>query len=230
MTQLASTGGTQITRPQTTGRTVLQGEDAEDTLIPRIHIYQGLPAERDQYGDHKPGTLVNTVTFEEVQVAGFIPIFGWKEWIKFREPRGSGIDYRTRNKAEVPPEDLEFDRVNGKGPKCTVFINFCVLPEGTQEPLVLSFKSTSIAAGRTLNTLEKMRGGKGPGLYAIELQKRQNSKGSWLSPRIRPLGAPKPEDLELAEALANSLSPETVKTNIEDSGGEDGSDFDPNAA
>jgi hypothetical protein len=229
MTTLANSNPGGIARPQAAGRTILQGEDAEDTLIPRVHIYQGLPAERDQYGDHKPGDFINTVTFEQIQLAGFVPIFGWKEWIRFADQRGGGLMYRTRNKAEVPPEDLEFDRVNGKGPKCTTFINFCVLPEGTPEPLVLSFKSTSIAAGRTLNTLEKMRGSKGPGLYAIELQKRQNSKGSWLSPRIRPLGDPKPEDAELAEALANSLSPETVKTNVED-GGEDGPDFDPNAA
>jgi hypothetical protein len=235
MTTLANSnaGGNAITRPQASGRTILAGEDAEDTLIPRIHIYQGLPEERENFGPHEPGAFINTITKDETPNAPFVPIFGWVEYIKFNEPRGSGIAYRTRNKSEVAPEDLEFrDRPDGKkGPACTKFINFAVLFAGNPEPMVLSFKSTSLNAGRTLNTLEKMRGSKGPGLYQVELDKKRNSKGAWLSPRIRPLGNPTPEDLELAEAFANSLSPETVKTNLDDSGADEGEGggFDPNA-
>ena len=230
MTQLAQTNGGAITKPQAAPRRILRGEEEEDTIIPRLHIFQGLPAERDQYGDQPPGTIINTVSGEPIDGRKFVPIFGWVEWIRFREPRGSGIDYRTRDKSQIDPKDLEFDRASGKPPKATKFINFCVLVEGQDDPLCLSFKSTSLTAGKTINTLEKMRGAKGPGYYALELNKKSNSKGAWLAPRIRPLGDPPADMKELAEALFNSMSPDLVSTNVDaDSIAGDGPDFDPSS-
>lgn len=228
MTQaLANTTQGAITRPQS--RNILSGEEEDDVIIPRVHIMQGLPAEKEMYGKLDEGTFVNTVTGEIIDGRRFIPVFGWVEYIKFRESRGSGIEYRTRNKSDVPPEDLAFDTQNGKPPACTRFINFAVLFEGTSDLVVLSFKSTGIAVGKTLNTLEKYRGSKGAGLYEISLKPKKNAKGAWLHPQIRPLGDPQPDDKAMVEGFAMSMSPADVKTNFDQSGDEPGGNFDPNA-
>lgn len=222
-----------ITKPQRQSSSRLQGEEDDDIILPRLHLFQGLPSERQIYGDHREGDLINTLSGEKIAsrdaLPKFVPIFAWNLWIKFKEPRGAGIDYMTREKKDVPAADLEWvETPKGRKPGVTKIMNWVCLFEGHSEPMVLSFKSTSIKAGQTLNTLEKMRGdsGKGFGLYALELQPRSNSQGAWLSPKIRPAGDPPAEMGEIALGLFNSLSGNlSVTTNVEDVSDED--DFDP---
>lgn len=203
----------------------LQGAEPEDIVLPRIHVFQGLPKERELYGDYREGDLINTLTKEKVAVNRFVPIFGWVEWIKFREPRGSGLEYRTRDKLQVPAKDLEWDRVNGKPPAATKTVNWACLLDGGEAPVVFSFKTTALKTGQTINTLETMRGHRGPGMYELTLRKKENAKGKWLSPEVRPVGDPTPEQAALVQALFDSLSGATVTTNLE----EDPGQFDPEA-
>src|SRR5436305_13902028 len=88
----------------------LQGEDVEDTILPRLHIFQGQQEERQIYGDHKEGDLLNILSGEVVAVKGqypkIVPIFGWNLWIKYKEPRRTGVVYMTRERAQVPDDDF----------------------------------------------------------------------------------------------------------------------------
>ncbi len=221
----ASEGGT-ISKP-TAPASRLQGSDQDDLILPRIHIFQGLPDERKKYGDFKPGDFIDTLTMEKVDARKFAPIFGYKQWIRWSQNRGEGMVYSHREKDQVPPADLEWDETandpKDKPPKAQEYINWVILFEGETAPHVLSFTKTSIKAGRTINTLERMRGTKGAGFYAIELKEKQNSKGTWLSPQIRPAGDPPGDVSTMVEDYYSSLSGMKVDTNMaEDAGG-----FDP---
>jgi hypothetical protein len=220
----------------------LQGEDVEDTILPRLHIFQGQQEERQIYGDHKEGDLLNILSGEVIATKGaypnIVPIFGWNLWIKYKEPRRTGVVYMTRDRSQVPDDDLKWQkRPDGRSYKPAVqHINWVCLLEGHSDPLLFSFKVSSIDAGRTINTLEKQRsaGGKGFGFYGIGLRTKPYSQGSCLVPTIRPLGDPPQEMNELAMALYNSLSGRTdlmdeadeTATNVPDAGE---SDFNPDA-
>jgi hypothetical protein len=245
-TTLVPAGGNVPARAQTRAPSRLQGEEAEDTIFPRIHIFQGLPAEKEIYGKHEDGDLINTLSGEtlttKAQLAKkrFVPVFGWVEYIKFRTPRGSGIEYRERDKRKVPAADLVWDRQSGRPPAATKIINWVCLFEGVDAPVVMSFKSTNLKTGQTINTLENGRPEGKPGFYALDLQQRKNSKGAWLHPAVRPAGDP-PADLAAKAATAlTRYNPDTVSTNLDDAPDVDedeeaaasaasGRGFDPNA-
>lgn len=225
MTQLATRNGNggAITKPVNPR---FQNEEPEDVILPRAHLYQGLPAEAEQYGDgFKPGDIINQLTGEKIKSRKFTPILAWNQWTKWKEPRGSGIEYTLRNKRDVPPEDLEWDREGGKPPVAQQSMNFVVLFDGLDTPLVLSFKSKSLKAGRSLNSIEKIRGARGPGFYELQTKKEQNAKGTFLVPVIRPIGDPPKALKEAADGFFASMGGAQVEV-----AGEDVEpDFDPDA-
>jgi hypothetical protein len=240
MTQaLATSGGVlAANRQQQQPPSRFRNEEPEDTILPRVHIFQGLPKEEEIYGRRADGTrweagdLINTLNGEKIDSNKFVPILGWPEWICFREPRGSGIEYKFDDKSRVPPQDLEWtgEGSNQLPPRATKSMNFAVIFEGIDEPLVLSFKTTSINAGKSLNQLEKFRGNKGPGFYSLDLQSKQNAKGKWLSPKIRPIGNPSGEMKAQAETMFEMLSGVKVTVaeepgdGLDDAGGEGSGD------
>lgn len=218
-----STNGGTLGRPTAAGGR-LQGADQEDLILPRIHIFQGLPAEVKQYGkEFSQGDLVNTLTGEKVEARKFTPIYGYKEWICWKEPRGAGIEYRHKSdeKHLVPAEDLLWS--GDEPPRAQVYINWIVLFEGTDIPMVLSFTKTGMNAGKTINTLEKLRGKKGPGMYSIEMKEKSNDKGTWVSPQIRPAGDPPAEMTAVSTGLYESMSGVTVQVDLGDGA------FDPDS-
>lgn len=223
-------GGGTISKP-TAPVSRLQGADQDDLILPRVHIFQGLPEERKRYGEFKEGDFINTLTMEKIEARRFAPIFGYKQWIRWAEKRGEGMVYSHREKSQVPPEDLEWDdsavRREDKPPRAQEYINWVVLIEGDDSPHVFSFTKTSLKAGRTINTLEAMRRDRGIGLYAIELKSKTNDAGTWLQPQIRPAGDPPLEMASLVVEFFNSLSGRPVETNLtaEDAPGE----FNPEA-
>jgi hypothetical protein len=209
-----------ISRPQTVAAGRLQGAESQDFVLPRVHIYQGLPSEAKLYGKgFAPGDLINVVTNEKIVSTRFVPILGYKQWIKWKEPRGSGVEYNFREKSQVPAEDLTWE--GDQAPTAQEYINYVVLFEDMQSPVILSFTKTGLNAGRAINTCESMRRNKAPGLYSIELQEKSNDKGAWLSPRVRPAGDPPANMAELAAMFFESMSGQEVKTSDPE--------FDPDA-
>jgi hypothetical protein len=203
----------------------LEGAEAGDFVLPRIHIFQGLPAETKQYGKFDQGDLINVLTNQKVSGTTFMPLFGFKQYIKWKEPRGSGLEYNLRDKRQVPPEDLTWS--GDQPPVAQEYINWVVLFEGEDTPCILSFTKTSLNAGRTINTLEVMRAkaNKSPGQYRLEMQEKSNDKGAWVSPRISPAGEPSAELSATATAWFDTLNPQAVaEQNVPDAKDE----FDPN--
>lgn len=217
MTDLAvpQTSGTALALPSSDSR--LSGFGAEDFILPQAHIIQGLPKEKDKYGKMvNTGDVINTLTLErlfaydpdERKLTGentFIPLAGFPEWVYW--PKGEQRPvYRHRNKHMVPPEDLEWGDEGGKrippsATQCFVFI--CLFAADPSMPLAITFKKTSIKAGQTLLSLEKLRGAKGPGLYAMTFKKASNDDGSWITPVITPKGNPDESLMAIASQFGN---------------------------
>jgi hypothetical protein len=174
--------------------------DTNDLRLPRAHLYQGLPDERKRYGKHEPGDWVNTLTQEKISPMQFMPIAFGKQFIKWNEPRGTGFAYSTTDKARVPVADLQWD--GDQPPACTEYITVLAVFVGESFPVLLSFSGTSLAAGKTLYTLDKVRGNKGSGLYTIETKEKQNDKGAWLGQSPKSLGNPPAALVELASQFA----------------------------
>jgi hypothetical protein len=210
--------------PQVAGGRFANADEA-DLIIPRVQLFHGTAEEKEKYGKHEDGDFINTMTMETIGVSGmkFVPLIGWKEWIKFKEPRGTGLDYRTRNKSEVPPADLAWtsEGPNRKGPAATEFINWAVLivdADGnlSEVPVVFSFKRTSFKTGQTLISQENFyRGNKGPGFYAMDVAKKSTAKGPTLIPKLRPLGDPPAEMKDAIAAALARMQGVNVETNID---------------
>jgi hypothetical protein len=218
-----------LARPMAPAKSRLEGGDRDDQIMPRIHMFQGLPAEVKEYGKgYSPGDLINTVTREKIEQRNFIPILGYKEWLRWKEPRGTGLEYKKRIKTDVPPEDLVWNEAETdpkkRQPRATETINWLVMFDGDAMPVVLGFSRTSLNAGKTINTLETMRGNRGPGLYSFDFREKSNDKGAWVTPVIRPVGDPSPEMVQIANLLFESFSGTTIETNP------DNGEFDPDAA
>jgi len=194
----------------------MEGEDRSDFLIPRIIVHQGDIAEKF-YGVHEKGTLLDTSTKEPIPSVRFVPLAAWKEYIRWNEELGSAPVYATRDRAEVPDEDLAW---NGEEPPaCTVYRNFAVLFEGMTMPVVLSMsdaKKAQRTAGKLLNQLEKTRAasGKGRGLYEVRIVDCENKKGKWKDMQVQPVGNPSEEFAEQAAMWIATISGAEVRTNV----------------
>lgn len=197
-TELATQqGGALAERSQFARDYRMEGEDSSDAVIPRIILHQGDISEK-YYGQHPKGTLLHSITTEPVEARRFTPVgIAWKEWMKFGDKFGEKMAYKTRNKAEVPADDLEWH--GDEPPAASLFYNFVVMFDGTDEPVCLSLKGSSKmqrSAAMSLNQMEKVRSGRGmaPGFYELEVVDRENDKGKWKDLKIRPVGNP-PEKL-----------------------------------
>lgn len=229
MTTLATADnpGGAITKAQA-GEFEMVGGGKDDLIYPRLHVVQALKSEAEKYGKLEEGTLVNSVTGEviaspkDIPALRFVLITGWIEWIKFKELRGSGIEYRylqTNPHAppkEIPAADLEWTvKANGrKSRAATKFMNFMVLLENDPSPLILSYKGTSANHGRTLNTMQQLRGNRGRGLFGLSLKDEKNDMGSWVSVKPTSQGDPSPELADLAKQIAMSLAGKTVVMDV----------------
>ena len=94
-----------------TGFGSMANAEQEDFSIDRLCLIQGTATEIEMYGQHDRGTWVLSSTGAAFDVDGrkFIPISGWNEWIKYSEGGiGSGIEYRTMIKEDIPAADLEW--------------------------------------------------------------------------------------------------------------------------
>lgn len=213
------------------GGSRLEGADNDDLVLPVVKMFQDTSDERKRYGkDFGLGDLVLTIGehAEKLGTRAFIPLKGWKSWIKWNEPRGTGMEYNHTVRSEVPPDDLEW-----KGdvpPAATESINYIVLFDGQEMPAVIRFSKTSLKSGKTLNTLESLRGKRGPGLYELGFAEKSNDQGTFAVAQVRPKGDPAEDLLLQASILFEQVSGSSVVASDEqEHGAEEGSGFDPEA-
>ena len=204
-----------------------EGFTADDLVMPQAHIVQGLPAELEKFGDVKRGDVVNTLTLEKIfshdpkadKLDGdntFAVIAAWPEWVNWPKDAERPL-YKTRNRNEVPPADLEWREDNGKRipPNAAQHYLFVVQFNSQEIPLALVFKRTSAKAGQTLLSLEKMRGRGNGGLYGMKFRVEGDSKQSWIVPQITPKGNPTAELKERVAAMTAGFAGKRIEVQDE---------------
>ncbi|MCC6661727.1 MAG: hypothetical protein IT437_12675 [Phycisphaerales bacterium] len=190
------------------GGAIIEGGD-QGVQISRLALYQGTSTEQAAYPDSnfKRGDFFDTLEGRAVgQKVRIVPIFGWKSWVRF--DRGSAAPiYSTRNKAEVPPEDLEWH--DKSPPLATECVNVVCAVEGEAWPYLLVFKRTGLKAwNKNVGPMEARRGStsQGPGLYELSSVEDKNPEGqAYKRITARFVGNPTPELVSLAAGVKRKL-------------------------
>lgn len=188
----------------------------EELRLPRITMIQAMsPTAQD--GTHRPGSLVNSLTQEEIPAPCVItPCFMFKNVIKFA-PResGGGIIYKTTAITPEVSEDLRW--VGDQKPSATAFINAVCLVQGQEGmPMVASFCKTSYKTGQDLYTLVQLSG-KDWWSYSYELttKKTTNTKGTFYTFHVKRMQKTTPEVAETAAHLCAMVKNMGVETDYE---------------
>lgn len=180
-----------------------QGEiSARDLIIPKILVMQGLS---DLVSENKAklGDLVDNV--EQKVLGGFdkpievVPFHMEKKYIISRRKKGEA-KFEFERYEDYAGQEYPFEKAEGEDLiKYEYTLQFYVLrPEDTSMPYVLSFKSTSLRAGKVLSTQMFVRNraaGLAPAAYVIELssKKEKNDKGTFAVMEVKPKGRTAPE-------------------------------------
>lgn len=181
---------------------------AAEMKIPVLHLFQGSNKEREQYGKHEPGVWVESLSLQEVSYGtAFIPVLGRAMrivWHSRDHGEGEGMVEKYPKGTQVPPEYQNDQRYDVEDH----FDLYCMVA-GRSLPHVIRFRSTSLDAVKSLNTLERERYAdkRPPGVYRLaEPRQRSNKKGNWYVPVLQPAGDPGAEALAKWERLARFLA------------------------
>jgi hypothetical protein len=179
--------------------------DQTDVTIPRLALCQSMSDERKR-GDSKfiPG-LEEGMYFNSVSKKIYgdnvlvVPVFFYRTRIRFEDrEKGGGILCQAQD-AKTGVGDPGGDClscklsqfVDGERPGCTEFKNMAclVVPEEglpkLEDAVIFGFKSTSIKAAKTWNTLLRMRGlDYFSSIFEVTSKIEKNSKGTYYIPSI----------------------------------------------
>ena len=176
------------------------GVDREDLIIPRAKLMQALSPELTEGLEGiKVGSVINSLT-KEVLPQEFIPIFMFKNYIRFN-PRSKDdpnfdsefdpgaviwkstdpLDPKVKAEAKFGP--------NGEKPVATTFINFFSYFPGVPMPIIVSFSKTSYKAGKNLLSLAKFCGGDMfSRKYKLVSQMETNDIATYAVLKVAPIG------------------------------------------
>lgn len=145
------------------------GDDKEDLIIPRAKLLQGLSPEIvDGLPGLSTGMIINSVT-KEVLPGTFIPIFMFKNWMRFNPRKSTDYGYDPEFepgaiiwRSDDPKDPRVIEEAawgpNDEKPLATTFMNFFAVFEGSMTPVIVSFSSTSYKAGKQLYSIAKFTG------------------------------------------------------------------------
>lgn len=157
------------------------GDDSDDLIIPRAKLIQQMSPEiADEVTGIKVGDIINSITKEPLP-ATFIPIFKFKNWMRFnaRKANDAGYDSNFEPGAMMWRSDDPNDPnviaeasfgPNGEKPLATTYMNFLAIFEGLPMPIIVSFANTSYKAGKQLYSMAKFAG--------VDMFKRKYTLGS----------------------------------------------------
>lgn len=194
------------------------GVDREDLIIPRAKLIQALSPELTEGLDGiKVGSVINSLT-KEVLPQEFIPIFTFKNYIRFN-PRSKDdpnfdsefdpgaviwkstdpLDPKVKAEAKFGP--------NGEKPVATTFINFFSYFPGVPMPIIVSFSKTSYRAGKNLLSLAKFCGGDMfSRKYKLVSQMETNDIATYAVLKVTPVGDALAEEYAVCERLWNDFA------------------------
>jgi len=189
-------------------------DDDRDVLkVPIAKLLQALSPEVDSDDDDaKPGVLWDPV-FSAPLTENFVPLVWSREWIDWiPKDEGGGIAARyTGDDLKADPDLKRRASWTGSGkdrkpPELHEHLNVLVLFEGRDLPIVLSWSTTGLQAGKDLYTLCKHRGA--PvyrTVFKVDTVKKSNEKGSWYVLTPKPIGDPSKEEYARAQEMFNSI-------------------------
>lgn len=154
--------------------------------IPVLYVMQSL-SDRDKFGDHPDGTIVDLVTKLAVeQPVTIVPVMGIATRKVWRQGE-LGKPLGTFKAGEPITPDLLRDPNNRVDDH---FDWYVLCPELGQMPYCIWHKSSSLNAASTLNTMEAQRRAarKVPGIYSMTTATERNAKGKWAALRYQPAG------------------------------------------
>lgn len=207
---VAQVAGNAMTVAQDLGEWGAGDVSSKDLIIPKILVMQGL-SDLVTEGNAKIGDLVDSVSGEVLgsieKPVSFIPFHMEKAWIVSRKKKGEGKFEFERYEAVTPANmDYPFEVQDGDDTvKYEYTLQFYVLrPEDTSMPYVISFKATSLRAGKVLSTQMFVRNraaGLVPPAYVMELggKKEKNDKGTFVVMEVKP--KTKTSDALISECL-----------------------------
>jgi hypothetical protein len=194
------------------------GVDREDLIIPRAKLIQALSPELTEGLEGiKVGSVINSLT-KEVLPQEFIPIFTFKNYIRFN-PRSKDdpnfdsefdpgaviwkstdpLDPKVKAEAKFGP--------NGEKPIATTFINFFSYFPGVSMPIIVSFSKTSYRAGKNLLSLAKFCGGDMfSRKYKLVSQMETNDIATYAVFKVTPVGDALTEEYAVCERLWNDFA------------------------
>jgi len=166
------------------------GIGKEDLILPRVMLLQQMTPDVASYYPAIPGNYVDSITKEIVE-GTFIPLFAFKFYAKFAADRKmewgtvDGTDPRV-------VEGLRWyvDALGNKKTEATEMLNFLILLDSDPTtPRVLTFKRSSIKAGRQFLTRLSLIGAKEKGMYydhryALSSREANGVKGTYFVPTI----------------------------------------------
>ena len=194
------------------------GVDREDLIIPRAKLMQALSPELTEGLEGiKVGSVINSLT-KEVLPQEFIPIFMFKNYIRFN-PRSKDdpnfdsefdpgaviwkstdpLDPKVKAEARFGP--------NGEKPVATTFINFFSYFPGVPMPIIVSFSKTSYKAGKNLLSLAKFCGGDMfSRKYKLVSQMETNDIATYAVLKVAAVGDALAEEYAVCERLWNDFA------------------------
>lgn len=164
----AQTQGGELAVPgELSGGLIVDGRD-DAMQLTRMAMCQGSAEEEQKYGTSiRRGDFVDVLEKRKIVDPKIMPIAGFTTWVRWEKGVRKPV-YSHRNKAEVPPQDLEW--IDGKPPAASECVNLIVCVEGESWPYLFVFKRTALSAfNGVISPLEGRRAAmkKGPGLYAL---------------------------------------------------------------
>lgn len=208
-----------------------EDEEEGDMIVPRVKIVQSLSPERKEKIAEE-GDIINSLTKEKLNGKVFIPVFMFKNIIKWRDRAdGGGIEaYSHDNKMMIPSDGsapypvgrlADFDNTKqGKDaiPTHVRYMNFFGFFEDDMVPIILSFSKTNYAEGKKLYSLAKvsMQNMWHIG-YKLEAKQMTKAGHDWFNIAVTPAGQTTEEQraygMNLYKTFRNS---DNLKFDMED--------------
>jgi hypothetical protein len=190
----------------------------DDITLPRLALAQALSPELDKTDDKfipglANGDLFNTLTREAAPEGGYLAVVvrveppRWVEFYPRDSKEGSGI-----KDPNVPAGDPRTEwGPNGEPPVATLFRDYIAINATTGEPIGLSFKGSSLRAGKDLNSLIKLAPGPTWGqVYRITAAGRKNEHGAFFVFKVGAAGFPSKEAYTAAERVFEQFATANV--------------------
>jgi hypothetical protein len=191
---------------------------AQDILIPKILLMQGLSqfvadgaAQIGDFRDSVSGALLGNLS-TPIQ---FLPVHIDKTWVLSKKI-GDRFKYQTMMPVTRDNENMEWEYTDNEGVLCRrdyTMTCYCLLPsdvkEGLPMPYTISFRRTSMRAGKKLFTqmyIRNKQAGKVPPASVMELsaKREKNDQGTYMVLDIAPVRASSNEEIHACFELYNS--------------------------